>query len=140
MGEGDEADVGPDAGDPQDPAAGVADDPGGGPPVGPAHGFGSGPLQAGAFEAEELEPESQVVGEGDQRQPGSVGGQLLEREPLAAAVFEAGDVLLDPGVEAHVEVCFGRGGFLVGPVARDSGIRRRGTGSAGSCGSGVPGG
>lgn len=37
-------------------------------------------------------------------QPGLAGGQLLEREPLSAAVFQAGDALLDPGVEADAGV------------------------------------
>ena len=37
---------------------------------------------------------NQTAGAAGGRQPGLVGGELLEREPFAAGGFEAGDVLL----------------------------------------------
>ena len=51
-----------------------------------------------------LEPADEGVGPGDQSRPGPVGVEVVEGEPAGAAVFDAGDVVLDPGVGAHIGV------------------------------------
>ena len=87
-------------------------------PVGPAHGFGPGPPEVGAGEADGLEPEDQCVGKDNGQQPGLVCSERLEREPLGAGGFDPGDVVLNAGVAADVEVCLlGGERLVVGPVA-----------------------
>ena len=134
MGLGDEGRGGPASGYSQQKPACVAGDPGG-MPVGPAHGFGPSPPQAGASEADGLEPEHEGVGKDDRKQPGLICRERLEREPLGAGVFDTGDVVLAAGVAADVEVGFRRRErLLVGPCGPGSGIRLRGTGFSGCLG------
>ena len=140
VGLGDEGRGGPASGYSQEEPAGVAGDPGGGMPVGPAHGLGPGPPQFRVSEADGLEPENQGVSQDDRKQPGLVASERLEREPLAAGVFDAGDVVLDAGVAADVEIGLRRGERLVGPCGPGSGIRLSGTKSAGRRGVCVHGG
>ena len=75
--------AGPSVEYPNDLLAGVAHDPGGGVPETPAQrlGFGGG---EGAGEAKLLEPAHEGVGETHNREPGAVGVDAGEREPVVA--------------------------------------------------------
>lgn len=54
------------------------------------------------MEAELLEPAHQAVGHGDDGEPGPVGGDVDEREPVGAGVFQPFDVVFDVSVGTHV--------------------------------------
>ncbi len=112
-----------------EPAAG-ADGAGGGVEDPPAQRLGGGPGER-ARQSEELEPADEVRGPTDQREPGLVGVEGPERHAAQPGVFEAGDVLFDVGVGAHVGV-EGGGGRRSGRCSDpSSATARRGTGSAG---------
>ena len=64
-----------------------------------------------------MEPADEGVGERDEGEPGPVGVEVGEGETVGAAVFEAGDVVLDSGVGAYVCVGLGGGEVVVGPVS-----------------------
>jgi hypothetical protein len=110
---------GPGVEDAHDVSAGVAHDAGGCVPQAPAQrlGFGDGEW---ASEAEQLEPAHEGVGEADDSEPGPVGVDVGEREPVSAGVLQSADVVFDVGVGAHVHVKGDRiaGGVgVVTPVA-----------------------
>ena len=83
---------------------------------------------------------NQTAGAAGGRQPGLVGGELLEREPFAAGGFEAGDVLLGSAAGGCRGLLLG-GGVLVWSVRwPQAAVLSEGTGSAGARGAVVHGG
>lgn len=113
--------------DAHEAASGAVHDAGGCVPQRPAQAFRVG---RGEFsvEAEQLEPADEIGREAHHGEPCPVGVDIGEREPQQARIFEAGDVVLDVGVGAHVGVEGDRVASLVGVVAPSSETRGSGTG------------
>ena len=89
----------------------------------------SGPVQA-----EQLEPAHEGVGEADDGEPGPVGVDVDEREPVGAGVLESADVVFDVGVGAHVHV---EGDGVAGGVGVVTPVAEQHRGEQGLLGAGV---
>ena len=68
---------------------------------------------------------TEIGGERDDGEPGPVGVEINEREPVQAGVFQPADVVFDVGVGAHVSVERDRVAGLVGVVAPVAELERR---------------
>ena len=93
----------------------------------------------GPWQAEQLEPAHEGVGEADDGEPGPVGVDVDEREAVGAGVLEAADVVFDVGVGAHVRGRGRRGHRRRRCSDPSSGTSWRGTATAGRRGAGVRG-
>ena len=93
-----------------------ADEAGGGVPQRPAEPFRRGGGE-GVGAAELLEPADEVVRPTHERDPGGVGGEVVEGHAGESGGFESFDVVFDVGVGAHVRVEGDGAAGVVGPVA-----------------------